>query len=184
MANLPIKDGAGNSVFRKARGTGTDLDPYISEMSVGNFPGGTIVTDTPTLDTSAYAVGDVLFGQRSLANATLSAGRRAIIDRVTVLDADDTGPSFTLVFFRDTFTIAAANAAWNVSDADMIKAVGQVSFVNADFKDYGNNRLAVRSTYIPVIPASGTTIYFAGFADSASTYSASGLTIRISVTWE
>jgi hypothetical protein len=147
----------------------------------GSAVAGAAVIITPTLDTSAYAVGDVLFAQTTIAGATAEATGQGTIESITVVDGDDTAPAFTLVFFRDTITIAAANAAWNVSDADMAKAIGFVSFVAADYKDFGANRVATRQCYFRFSPASGTAIYCAAFADSVSTLTASGLTITVGI---
>ena len=147
----------------------------------GSAVAGAAVIITPTLDTSAYAIGDVLFAQTTIAGATAEATGQGTIESITVVDGDDTAPAFTLVFFRDTITIAAANEAWNVSDADMAKAIGFVSFVAADYKDFGANRVATRQCYFRFSPASGTAIYCAAFADSASTLTASGLTITVGI---
>jgi hypothetical protein len=68
---------------------------------------------------------------------------------------------------------------WNVSDADMAKAIGFVSFVAADYKDFGANRVATRQTYLRYSPATGTSIYCAAYSDGTPTLTAAGLTITV-----
>jgi hypothetical protein len=182
-----LQDGSGNVVTSATRGSERALSVQLVDGSGGqitNFgspPAGITTIITPTLDTAAYAVGDVLFVQNTLANSVIASGGQGTIESVTVVDADDVPPVFTLVFFRDTITIAAVNSAWNVSDADMAKAIGVVSFVSADYKDFGANRIATRQTYFRFSPAAGTSIYCAAFVDGVATLTGAGMTISVGI---
>jgi hypothetical protein len=142
-------------------------------------PKGIVVTINPTLDTSAYALGDVFFVQNTIANASIENTGYGVIESVVVVDKDDVAPAFTIVFFDASVTVQTVNTAWAVSDSDMANAIGMMSFVTADYKDFGSNRMAQQNIYLPYNCASGTSIYCAAYADAASTMTASGLTIRI-----
>jgi hypothetical protein len=185
--SMRLQDGSGTALTSVTRGAQQALSVQLVDgaggqiTNFGSSPAGITTIITPTLDTAAYAVGDVLFVQNTLANSVIASGGQGTIESVTVVDSDDVPPVFTLVFFRDTITIATVNSAWNVSDADMAKAIGFVPFNSFDYKDFGANRIATRQVYFRFSPASGTSIFCAAFVDGAATLTASGLTISVGI---
>jgi len=147
-------------------------------------PKGIVVTINPTLDTGIYGIGDVFFVQNTIAGASIESAGSGIIESIVVIDKDDVAPAFTLVFFDNSVTVQTVNTAWAVSDSDMANLIGMVSFVTADYKDFGSNRVAQTQTYLRYNPASGTSIYCTAFCDGTPTMTASGLTIRIGLSRE
>lgn len=79
--------------------------------------------ENPTISTSAYAANDAVTGLESI-----SVGEHGFIDRIVVKDADAESAALDILFFRDTITAAAANAAFTLSDDDADKLIGKVSF--------------------------------------------------------
>lgn len=104
--------------------------------------GGSIVHEvTLTLDTSAYAAGDVLAAPQEITNAFRFRGGRMKLTSVVVLDTDDQGQNLDLVFSNEEITLGTINAAISVTDAEAAKIIGHVSVT--DYKDYINSQIAV-----------------------------------------
>ena len=131
-----------------------------------------------TLDTAAYADGDVLSDLLTVTTVVRVAGYHAVLKSVVVIDDDDQGIAFDILFFNASVTLAAKNAAWATSDADMAKCQGQIQVVSGDYVDLGGNRIACPSMAgreFVVKPASGTSIYVATRSRGAGTYTAAGI---------
>src|SRR5512133_1698421 len=73
-----------------ADGTATDWTGVVSTSDI-------VVTVTPTVDTSAYAAGDLLFDSTEVANAVRANGSTCILQSLTVIDKGDQGVGFTLL---------------------------------------------------------------------------------------
>lgn len=144
-----------------------------------------VLTVTPTLDTSAYASGDVLFAATAVASVVPAAGGVATLGSLVLIDKDDQGQAIDLYFFDATVTVDALNAAWaTLSDADAAKFLGKVSVGTSDWEDAGGARLAHLTLAKGVLlkPASGTSAYVVGICRSGTpTHTASGLVLRLGV---
>lgn len=194
MANLPLTPGSG--AFSRASGAGTDLDPYIpkpqaeliaGEAHVGEFhSAGSVVDVTLTLDTSAYADGDVMADTQSVANAVRLNAGRAVLHSVTVLDEDDQGGSFDIIFLDANNSLGTENSAPNISDANARAILGMVRISAADFIDLGGCRLATRSGIGLVLKAGAgtTTIYLGTVMRGAGTYTANGVRLKLGFLWD
>jgi len=84
---------------------------------------------TPTISTTpAYTSGDTVGSQMTFANAARVSGGSGIIQSILVKDNTQAQrAAMDLVFFDRSITVAADNAAFNVSDADMAYCLGVVS---------------------------------------------------------
>lgn len=154
----------------------------IGDVDVVSLPATRVFSSDLALDTSAYASGDVLGGLLEVTNAVISAAGTGTIQSITVIDADDQGQPFDIVFFNQSVTMASANSAWAVSDADMANALGLVRVESADYVDLGGNRIATKDGLsIGIQPASGTSIYAGTISRGAGTYTASGLRLVLSI---
>ena len=72
-------------------------------MGLGMLP--VIKEVTLTLDTGAYADGDVMAATQEVANAVRQKGGRAVLQSVVVLDKDDQGKDFDLLILRTNVSI-------------------------------------------------------------------------------
>lgn len=139
---------------------------------------------TPTLDTSAYASGDVLFVSTVCTSLMRVNDGLALLKSVQVIDKGDQGAAFDLYFFSSNVTTGAVNGAPSISDADLATCLGYVSIATGDYKDLGGARIATKNVLDMMLKAASGTknIYIAGVNGSGTpTYAASDLVIRLGV---
>jgi len=134
---------------------------------------------TLVLDTNAYADGDVLAVPQEI-DGVFANGPRKLIS-VTVLDEDDVGQAFDLVFMDADGTVGTINAAVTISDADARKILGIVAVAAADFKDMINNKVATKTGIeLAMAPASGQySLWVAAVARGAGTWTAAGIRVKL-----
>lgn len=156
----------------------TDVALPAGEAHIGEVGGSTSLIDlTFTLDTSAYASGDVIAEVQALTNAVRVATGTAVLQDITLVDEDDQGVAFTLHFFDGSVTLGAENSAPSISDADARKHLGYIDVATTDWKDLGGVRVcSLKNVGMTVKPASGRDIYV-GIVNSTGTptFTASGL---------
>ena len=81
-----------------------------------------VIRVTPTLDTSAYGSGDVLFNGTEIPNAVLGKGACAKLIHMSVIDKSDETYDNWFILSENTITLGTQNASANISDADFITA--------------------------------------------------------------
>lgn len=193
MANLSIYNGLGSLVYTKQTGAGTDPDPHIpsvlvepSENVIGKS--GTpadLITVTLSLDTAAYADGDVMADSQVVTNAVRVAGGRATLKSVVVVDEDDVGQAFDILFFSSNVSLGTENAAPSITDANARNFLGFVKVAAADYIDLGGVKVATKtSCELMLEPASGRDIYVATIIRGAGTYTASGVSLKLGLVWD
>lgn len=102
-----------------------------------------ILTMTPTIDTSAYAVGDQLGSLVELTNAVDDPSGTGTIVSVAVLDKSSKSAAMELLLFNDIPTVTSTdNVALNVSDAEMAKCLGSVKVLTTSYIALTANSLA------------------------------------------
>lgn len=142
-----------------------------------------IVDVTPTLDTSAYTAGDVLFATTEIPNVERgeSTPQGQTLVAVTLVDKDDEGAAITLYFFGSNVALGTINNAPNIADADAAACLGVVDIATGDYDDLGGVKVAhVRGINLPMCPASGTSLYVAATCVATPTYTAaSDLVLRL-----
>jgi hypothetical protein len=149
---------------------------------IGRVRGNSEVIDvTLSLDTSAYASGDVLAATQEVANAVAANGGKAVLHSVTVLDKDDQGQALDLVFLRTNVSLGTENAAVSITDADAEEILGVVQVTASDFLDFGANRVATMPSVGLVLEsgAASTSLYLAAVSKGTGTYSASGIVVKL-----
>jgi len=85
-----------------------------------NYSNFEIIRVTPTLDTSAYADGDVLFTATEIPNAVLGKGGCSKLVGGYVFDKLDSSSDITFVFTEGSTALGTINATANISDADLL----------------------------------------------------------------
>lgn len=140
-----------------------------------------VVSVTPTLDTNAYAAGDLLFDSTEIASAVRANGGTAILQSITMLDKADQGVDMTLVFANVATDFGTLNAAPDPDDTESGTVIGHVAVFSGDYVDLGANRVAcVRNVGLMLKAGAATTsLYVAGINGTGTpTYAASDLVIQ------
>ena len=172
-------------------------DPYFQDDTVTLYHGKWQELIDPNL------VGDIIiadppYGETQLNWDTwpkgwpaLAATHALLSDPVTffdlglvVIDEDDQGVGFDLLFFNATATLGTINVAPSISDADARKLIGRVAVSASDYIDLGGVRVAALSSINQVLKAASgqTSVWIATITRSgAPTYTASGLKLKIGV---
>lgn len=130
----------------------------------------------------AYASGDQFGTLITITNAARVAGAGGFINSILYYDDDDVQGAVDLVFFHDTVTLAADNAAFAVSDTDARKMLfmGNMTFI----ADNGANRFGqIAGISVPYF-CTGTSLYVAIIARTTPTMTggATGQHVRFALT--
>lgn len=171
--------------FTALAGTSGDYSPVLLDANgqvkvLSGFPD-IVVTVQPTLDTNAYASGDLLFDSASIANAVRANGGTCILQTVTILDDADQGVPFTLVFANAATDFGTLNSAPDPDDTEAATVIGCVEVLAADYIDLGASKLACIKNIGLLLQAdaAATTIWVAGInGTSTPTFAADDLHIK------
>lgn len=151
------------------------------------------ISIAPTVDTNAYASGDLVGPKQTLTDAGAGGGLASstggqmtgIIHSVTITDLDNQAADFDLVIFSSnpSGTTFTDNAAFDIADADLPKVICVIQVTtNVAFADnavvIANGNNCVFDARLSTVPG---TLYAAAVIRSAGTFSASGLTFRYSI---
>lgn len=147
-----------------------------------------IVRFTPTVDTAAYAAGDVLFNTTAVtvSNNTSQAARGTILS-ASIVDRNDnaTPPAVTFYFLNGNTTFGTVNATPPsiTDDAASTSLIGSCTVTaNADL---GGCRFGEASGLVIPFELTGNTLWVAATIGSAVTFaSASDLRVRLSIQLE
>jgi hypothetical protein len=157
--------------------------PAATERHLGSVGTEDEVLDvTCTLDTSAYASGDLLFDTQAVTGFTRVNAGKVVIESLLVLDEDDQGVAFDLYFLDANVSMGSENSAPSISDANARNILGFVPVATTDYRDLGGCRVAcVRGIGLEIKAGAGvTTIYVAGVnGTGAPTFTATGLKLKI-----
>ena len=178
---VTIRDLAGSKVFVKAVDDANQIELVLGSSAVPLLSSTANFADLVlSLDTSAYASGDVLAETQEIANAVPTPGGATALHSLMVIDKDDQGQGLDLVFFSADVSLGAENAAVSISDADAVAILGIVSVAASDFIDLGGCRVAsIKSIGLALRAADASrSIYVAAISRGTGTYSAAGLVLR------
>lgn len=136
---------------------------------------------TLSLDTAAYATGDVMADTQVVGGITTEADSTTELKSIQVLDEDDQGIAFDIVLLGGAGSIGTENAAVSVTDAVARDIQGLVSVASGDYMDLGGCRSATKPNIgIVVRTAPGTRdIYVATISRGSPTYTAAGVRLRM-----
>lgn len=140
-----------------------------------------------SLDTNIYASGDVLAATQEIPEAMLTNGGVGMPLAVRILDEDDQGADFDILFLKSNQDIGTENAAFAISDAEAREILGWIDVAGADMTDWGGYQDV---TYTPqntsnwhvgFVQAAGDSrsIFIAAIARGTPTHTASGIRIYI-----
>lgn len=136
---------------------------------------------TLTLDTVAYADGDLLADTQSIASVARVNAGVVILESITIIDEDDQKQPLTLIFLDANNTLGTENAAPSVSDANARNILGFVRVTAGDYIDLGGVAIAcVRGVALQMkMAAASATIYVGAVINGVGTYTASGLKLKL-----
>lgn len=168
----------------------TSIDTRLSALEtaaaddtpIGAFGPIQYVDVTLSLDTSAYASGDLLADAQLVAACVRANDVPGVLHSILVIDEDDQGAALDLYFASASSTFGTENSAPSISDANARTLLGFVSVATADYKDLGGVKVAFKSNVgMTVVPATGTDdVYVAAINGTGTpTYTASGLKLRL-----
>jgi hypothetical protein len=149
------------------------------ENHLGEVGGNTILaTFTLSLDTSAYAAGDVLADTQVINSVFRKNDGTGVLQSIKLVDKDDQGQALDLVFLNANNSLGTENSAPNISDANADAILGIIPVAAADFIDLGGCRVAtITNIGLPLQAVSGAaTLYIGAISRGTGTYSASGIT--------
>ena len=162
MAGVAITAGAGTTMAADNVGSASapasgERLPYMkldhgaagssSPVTVANpLPTGQtlkLIQVTPTLDTSAYASGDLFADVTTITGAALATGGYCELVSVTVVDQDDqTASAYTLYITNLSTTWGTLNSAPSLADATALGIQAIIPIDTADWKDLGAFKVA------------------------------------------
>lgn len=117
-----------------------------------------IIDVTMTTDTAAYANGDLIADTQEIANFFRDKGVPAKLQSLTVIDPDDQGAAFTVVFSQASTSFGSENSAPNIADADALNVLGQVTLTASDYVDIGGAKVGtLRDLNLVLAPVDNTT---------------------------
>lgn len=159
--------------------------PQVSVVSGDYFTHASQLDLTMSLDTSAYASGDLIADTQELADAfPAGVGTGILLDSVRLIDQDDQGVKLYVVFLNAATSLGTENSAPNISDADALTIIGTVTVLTTDYLDLGGVKYAqVRGLAMPLkAAAADDSLYVAIVNDTGTpTYTASGLKLQLGI---
>lgn len=141
-----------------------------------------VVTVTPTLDTNAYASGDLLFDSTEVAAAVRANGGHAILESVTIIDKGDQGVAFTLLIANAATDFGTLNSAPDADDTECATVIGWAPVATSDYVDLGAAKVAcIRNIGLLLKAGAATTsVWVAGVNGTGTpTFGASDLVVQL-----
>jgi len=101
-----------------------------------------IVQVTPNVTAGAYSANDAVGGIMTFEYALHAPKQTGVLLSVTIKDNASQEAALELVLFSKTFTAVADNAAFDVTDADMLNCLGVVPILSTDYDTFADNSIA------------------------------------------
>jgi len=141
-------------------------------------------TLTMSLDTNAYANGDVIAATQELPLAVKVEDGWGMIESLTVIDNDDQGQVFDVWVMDSNVAMGTENSAPNISDADAVSILGRIPVAAADYVDLGGSKVAsLKNIGLPIKPANGSTSIYVAIVNGTGTptFTAAGIKLRFGI---
>lgn len=155
------------------------------ELHIGEVGGHADIIDvTLTLDTSAYASGDLLADTQVVTNALRKTDGTGILHSLMVIDQDDQGVALDVYFLSDNQTFGSENSAPSISDANALTILCRIPVATTDYYDLGGVKVADLSNLSRIIKAvSGTRNIYVAVVNGTGTptFTASGIKLRVGI---
>lgn len=145
----------------------------------------TTVQVTLSLDTSAYASGDLIADAQAVAGVALASGGSAELVSLTVIDEDDQKCALDIYLTSSSTSWGTENSAPTITDAVARSIQAYVPIAAADYKDLGGVSIAqprVAQNIGVVCTTSGSTSLYIAVVNGAAgtpTYTASGVRVTL-----
>lgn len=97
-----------------------------------------VIRVTPTLETSEYAAGDVLFNSVAIPNAVIGNGGCCKLVAAFLRQDPTTNVPMDIIFTENSATFGTVNATANIADAD-IKAANVLGYISCEAADDTTN---------------------------------------------
>ena len=189
---VPISDAGGaitvDGAVTLGANSGVDIGDVdvtsvaAGETHLGEVGAATLVKEiTFTLDTNAYADGDVLAATQEIASAVRVNAGTGIIQSVIILDKDDQGENLDVVFLKTNVSIGTENAAVSITDANadeiqgIVEVDSYVDLVGSQLSTNPNLGIGVQAD------SAATSLFIALISRGTGTYTASGITAKITI---
>ncbi|MEZ5386477.1 MAG: hypothetical protein R3F13_13275 [Prosthecobacter sp.] len=135
---------------------------------------------TFSLDTNAYAAGDVLADRQVIAACMRKDDGTGFLAGFTLIDVDAQGVEMDVVFLSADVAVGTENSAVSLSAANALNLLGTVNVTADDWVDLVNSKCATKANInLPIKAVSGTDdIYVALVTRGTPTHTAAGITGR------
>lgn len=145
---------------------------------------GNLTTVTLSLDTSAYAAGDLLADTQVITDAFLIADGKGFLNSVLLVDEDDQGAALDIYFLDANVSMGTENAVPSITDANARNILCRVQVSTGDYTDLGGVKIADLSGLNRFVKAaSGTKNLYVAVVNGTGTpiYTASGIRLRVGI---
>jgi hypothetical protein len=133
-----------------------------------------------SLDTNAYATGDLLANVQELRDCMRKPRATGVLQSIAVIDRDDQGGALDLAVLNIGTSWGTENAALNVSDAISAKILHIESFAAVDYVDLVNSKAASRGNLGVVVKGDDNgSLWIAAISRDSKTYTAAGIELRL-----
>lgn len=138
---------------------------------------------TLSLDTSAYADGDLLADVQEIEDAVRIEVGTGILESIILQDNSDQAAALDLFITSLSTTWGTENDAWNISDTLGEAIQYHTEIAAADYYDMLNSqRVQIDNIGVGVKAASGSaSLYVAAVSRGTPTYAADGLKLKIAI---
>lgn len=143
-----------------------------------------VIPVTLSLDTNAYASGDLLADAQEIKNVFRDQKTTAVLVSVCVCDKDDQKQAMELYFTTTSTSWGTENTALSSSgpsDATSGDIQARVDIAASDYADLGGNAVANPDFNPKILVGANdsTSLYVAAVSRGTGTYSASGVTLKL-----
>jgi len=170
MTNVAITPGTGATIA-------TDTVGGVEYQRVRFGTKATVVSASPTLDTSAYASGDCLHTTVITFASAVEASLSGFVENMIILDKLVQSQPCELWLFSATVAPAAANAAHSISDGDAALCIGVISA--GPYYASALNSVSVTKNIGLAIKCAATSLFGILVTRGTPTYSADSLTVSL-----
>jgi hypothetical protein len=143
---------------------------------------GDVYTVTLSLDTSAYASGDLLADTQLIGAVCDQQAGDVILDSITVIDEDAQGVKFYVLLTSASTSMGTENSAPNISDANARNIIGFVPVLTTDYITVSGAKIGtVRNIGLHCKSAAGSqNLYLAVLNDTGTpTFTATGVRLLL-----
>ncbi len=139
----------------------------LSTLTSGNVGGFTAyVSSTITMSVAgAYATGDYMgttTTPQSFASCVRTSGGTGVINSITISDKiTNANVAMELWLFSATFVAPTDNAAWTISDTEMLTVLGVIPIITSKWYASGANQIYFDDTISMVVKPAATSIFYA-----------------------